>query len=166
MGRKFRSGAPPGQAMLMPADPREWLPDGHLAWRVLELAREMDLSRFGASYRRDGQGGRPYHPQMMATLLLYCYCRGRKSSREIEMATFDDVGARVICGGLHPDHSTVAGFVRRNAEAVLALLPESVKACAAEGLVSLEVVAGDGTKLKANASMAANLTREQLDAQV
>lgn len=166
MGRKFRDGSGPDQAMLMPADPREWLPAGHLAWRVLDLAGEMDLSRFGASYRPDGQGGRPYHPVMMATLLLYCYCRGRRSSREIEMATFDDVGARVICGGLHPDHSTVAEFVRRNAGAVLALLPESVKACAAEGLVSLEVVAGDGTKLKANAAMAANLTREQLDAQI
>jgi transposase len=166
MGRKFRDGSGPDQAMLMPADPREWLPDGHLAWKVLDLAGEMDLSRFGASYRPDGQGGRPYHPVMLATLLLYCYCRGRKSSREIEMATFDDVGARVICGGLHPDHSTVAEFVRRNTGAVLALLPESVKACAAEGLVSLELVAGDGTKLKANAAMAANLTREQLDAQI
>jgi transposase len=166
MGQKFRSGDSPDQVMLMPADPREWLPPGHLAWKVLDLAGEMDLSRFGASYRPDGQGGRPYHPQMMATLLLYCYCRGRKSSREIEMATFDDVGARVICGGLHPGHSTVAEFVRRNMDAVLALLPESVKACAAEGLVSLELVAGDGTKLKANAAMAANLTREQLDAQI
>jgi len=166
MSRKFRDGNGPGQAMLMPADPRQWLPAGHLAWRVLELAGEMDLSRFGARYRADGQGGRPYHPAMMATLLLYCYCRGRRSSREIEMATFDDVGARVICGGLHPDHSTVAGFVRGNLEAVCALLPESVKACAREGLVSLELVAGDGTKLKANASMAANVTREQLDAQI
>ena len=166
MGRKFRSGAAPGQAMLMPADPREWLPPGHLAWRVLEMTAGMDLSRFGARYRPDGQGGRPYHPEMMAALLLYCYCRGRRSSREIEMATFDDVGARIICGGLHPDHSTVAEFIRRNLEAVLALLPESVRACAREGLVSLELVAGDGTKLKANAAMAANLTREQLDAQI
>jgi transposase len=166
MGRKFRPGPAPGQAMLMPADPREWLPAGHLAWRVLDLAAEMDLSRFGARYRRDGQGGRPYDPAMMATLLVYCYCRGRRSSREIEMATFDDVGARVICGGLHPDHSTAAEFVRRNLEAVCALLPESVKACAREGLVSLELVAGDGTKLKANAAMSANLTAAQLDAQI
>jgi len=165
MGRKFRAGAAPGQAMLMPADPREWLPPGHLAWRVIELAGEMDLSRFGG-YRADGQGGRPYDPVMMAMLLLYCYCRGRGSSREIEMATFDDAGARVICGGLHPDHSTVAEFVRRNAGAVLALLPGSVRACAAEGLVDLGLVAGDGTKLKANAAMAGNLTREQLDEQV
>jgi transposase len=152
--------------MLMPADPREWLPPGHLAWRVLEMTAGMDLSRFGASYRRDGQGGRPYDPAMMAALLLYCYCRGRKSSREIEMATFDDVGARIICGGLHPDHSTVAEFVRRNTGAVLALLPESVKACAAEGLVDLRLVAGDGTKLKANAAMASNATAAQLDAQI
>jgi hypothetical protein len=34
---------------------------------------------------------------MPATLLLYCYCRGRRSSRQVEEATFDDVGARVIC---------------------------------------------------------------------
>src|SRR5450759_5231258 len=103
---------------------------------------------------------------MMATLLLYCYCRGRRSSREIEMATFDDVCALVTCGGLHPEHSTVAEFVRRHLEAVPALLPESVKACAREGLVSLDLVAGDGTKLKANASMASNRTAEQLDAEI
>src|ERR1035438_5561496 len=114
MGQKFRAGDGPDQVMLMPADPREWLQPVQLAWKVLSLAGEMDLSRFGASYRRDGQGGRPYHPQMMATLLLYCYCRGRRSSRETEMATFDDVGARIICGGLHPDHSMVAEFVRRH----------------------------------------------------
>jgi transposase len=166
MGQKFRSGCGPDEVMLMPADPRQWLPPGHLAWKVLDLAAGMDLSRFGAGYRGDGQGGRPYHPQMMATLLLYCYCRGRRSSREIQMATFDDVGARIICGGLHPDHSTVAEFVRQNLDAVLALLPESVRACAAEGLVDLSVVAGDGTKLKANAAMAASLTREQLQAQI
>ena len=95
---------------------------------------------------------------MMTGLLLYCYCKGLRSSREVEMATFDDVGARVICGNLHPDHATVAHFVRRHERAVCGLLPESVKACAREGLVSLEVVAGDGTKLKASASMTANVT--------
>ena len=166
MGGKFKGGNGPDQVMLMPADPRQWLPAGHLAWRVLELAAEMDLSGFGASYRADGQGGRPHDPAMMATLLLYCYCRGRRSCREIEMATHDDVGARVICGGLHPDHSTIAGFTRRNLGAISGLLPESVRACAREGLVSLDLVAGDGTKLKASAPMAANMTAAQLDAEI
>jgi transposase len=159
-------GDGPGQAWLMSPDPRDWLPGRHLAWSVLEQVAEMDLSAFENAYRGDGQGGKPYAPAVMCGLLLYCYCKGLRSSREIEMATFDDVGARVICGNLHPDHATVARFVRRHEQAVCGLLPESVKACAREGLVHLEVVAGDGTKLKASASMAANVTGEQLEAQI
>ncbi|HET6187308.1 MAG TPA: transposase [Trebonia sp.] len=166
MGRNFVTGSGPDQGWLMPADPRQWLPGRHLAWSVLEQVGQMDLSAFENRYRADGQGGKAYDPVMMTGLLLYCYCKGLRSSREIEMATFDDVGARVICGNLHPDHATVAHFVRRHEQAVRGLLPESVKACAREGLVSLEVVAGDGTKLKASASMAANVTGEQLEAQI
>jgi transposase len=166
MGQKFVSGHGPDEIMLMPADPREWLPPGHLAWKVIELAGEMDLSGFGAGYRADGQGGRPYRPRMMVTLILYCYCRGRRSARDIEGATWDDVGARIIAGGLHPDHATIARFTGRHQDAVLALLPASVKACAAEGLVGLGVVAGDGTTLKASAAMSATVTAQELDAQI
>jgi transposase len=166
MGQKFVPGHGPDEIMLMSADPREWLPPGHLAWKVIELAAEMDLSGFGAGYRADGQGGRPYGPRMMVTLILYCYCRGRRSARDIEGATWDDVGARIIAGGLHPDHATVARFTGRHQDAVLRLLPESVKACAAEGLVDLSVVAGDGTKLKASAAMSATVTAQELDAQI
>ena len=150
----------------MPADPRQWLPGRHLAWSVLGQVALMDLSAFERRYRADGQGGKAYHPAVMCGLLLYCYCKGLRSSRDIEMATFDDVGARVICGNLHPDHASVARFIRRHEQAICGLLPESVKACAREGLVSLEVVAGDGTKLKASASMDANVTPEELDAQI
>ena len=150
----------------MPADPRQWLPGRHLAWSVLEQVARMDLSAFESAYRADGQGGKAYAPAMMTGLLLYCYCKGLRSSREIEMATFDDVGARVICGNLHPDHASVARFIRRHERAVCGLLPESVKACAREGLVSLAVVAGDGTKLKASASKTANVTGQELEAQI
>jgi transposase len=166
VGRNFVAGDGPDQGWLMPADPRQWLPGRHLAWSVLEQVKEMDLSAFENAYRADGQGGKAYDPAMMCGLLLYCYCKGLRSSREIEMATFDDVGARVICGNLHPDHASAARFIRRHERAVCGLLPESVKACAREGLVHLEVVAGDGTKLKASASMAANVTGEELEAQI
>ncbi len=40
------------QVFLMPPDPRDWLPEGHLAWFVLESVEEMDLSAFYAAYRR------------------------------------------------------------------------------------------------------------------
>jgi transposase len=166
MGHRFVTGGPPDQVFLLPPDAREWLPPGHLAWAVLEQAGRVDLAAFEAGYRADGRGRPAYHPAAMVALVMYCYCKGIRSSRAIEMATFDDVGARVIMGGLHPDHATVARFVTRHEEAVKGLLVASLAACAREGLVSVDVVAGDGTKVKANASMAANATAAQLDAQI
>src|SRR5258708_24548893 len=81
----------------------------------------------------------------------------------MEMASFDDVGGRVICANLPPDHSTIHRFVTRHEQPVKGLLVASVVACSKEGLVSVDVVAGDGTKVRASASMAANVTLEDLD---
>jgi transposase len=162
MGYNFAGGGDGDQVFLMPPDPRDWLPPGHLAWAVRRVAAELDLAPFLSAYRADGQGNTAYHPRMMVALIVYCYAKGIRSSRAIEMATFDDVGARVICGGLHPDHSTNARFVTRHQEPVKGLLVQSLVACAREGLVRVDITAGDGTKVKANASMAANATAEQL----
>jgi transposase len=162
MAYNFAGGGDGDQVFLMPPDPRDWLPEGHLAWAVRRAAGELDLAPFLAAYRADGQGKTAYHPGMMVALIVYCYCKGIRSSRAIEMATFDDVGARVICGGLHPDHATNARFVTRHKEPLAGLLVQSLTACAREGLVRVDVTAGDGTKVKANASMAANVTAEQL----
>lgn len=166
MGRSFRKADSAEQGYLLPPDARAWLPRRHLAWALLDLAAELDLSGFGAGYRADGQGARPYDPVMMVTLVMYCYCKGIRSSRGIEMATFDDVGCRVICANLHPDHATVARFAGRHEQELKGLLAVSVAACAREGLVSVDVVAGDGTKVKASASMAANRTAVELDAEI
>jgi transposase len=162
MAYNFAGGGDGDQVFLMPPDPREWLPPQHLAWAMRRAAGEVDLAPFLAAYRADGQGKKAYHPRMMVALVMYCYAKGIRSSRAIEMATWDDVGARVICGGLHPDHATNARFVTRHKEPVKGLLVASLAACAREGLVRVDVTAGDGTKVKANASMAANATAEQL----
>ena len=166
MGYNFAGGGDGDQGWLLPPDPREWLPPGHLAWAMRAAVAGMDLAPFVAWYRADGQGKKAYHPALMVALVLYCYCKGIRSSRAIEMATWDDVGARVLAGNLHPDHATVARFVSRHERAVKGLLVASLVACAAQGLVSVDVVAGDGTKVKANASMAANATAQQLEIEV
>ena len=45
---------------------RDWLPERHLAWFVLDAVAGMDLGEFYAAYRRDGVGRRAYDPAMMA----------------------------------------------------------------------------------------------------
>src|SRR4051795_6742176 len=69
------------QVFLMPPDPRDWLPEGHLAWVVLGSVEQLDLAAFYASYRQDGWGRAAFEPQMMVALLLYAYARGERSSR-------------------------------------------------------------------------------------
>jgi len=46
------------QELLLPPSLREWLPDDHLAWFVLDAVAEMDLGAFYASHRDDGWGQR------------------------------------------------------------------------------------------------------------
>src|SRR5512132_671957 len=84
------------RAFLMPVDMREWLPEDHLVWLVLDAVAEMDLAVFYGDYRADGHGRAAYEPSMMVALLLYAYARGTRSSRGIARACIDDVAFRAV----------------------------------------------------------------------
>jgi len=150
------------QSFLMPPDPREWLPEGHLAWFVLGAVEQIDLCEFYASYRVDGWGRAAFEPEMMVALLLYAYARGERSSRAIERKCVEDVAYRVIAAQQAPDHSTIARFRARHEEALAALFSDVLLLCKQAGLVTVGVIAIDGTKVHANASHHSNLDYEQL----
>ena len=140
---------------LLPVCMRDWLEEGHLAWFVLDVVAELDTIML---HRRPGgcPGRPPYEPEMMVALLLFAYCCGVRSSRRIEAACRTDAAFRVICGGLVPDHATIARFVVDHERALGGLFVEGLRLCAAAGLVDLSVVALDGTKVGADASLARN----------
>jgi transposase len=150
------------QAFLMPPSLLEWVPEDHLVWTILEAVEEMDLSDFYADYRLDGHGRPAYDPKMMVALLLYAYARGNRSSRGIERACVEDVAYRVICSNLVPDHSTIAEFRVRHQAALAEVFTGVLGLCRRAGLVSVGVVAIDGTKVGANAARGANRSYEQI----
>jgi len=150
------------QAFLLPPDVREWLPEGHLAWFVIDAVAAMDLSAFYAAYREDGHGRAAYEPAMVVALVVYAYARGTRSSRAIERACEEDVAFRVIAAQQRPDHSTLSRFVERHERALAGLFGEVLGLCAQAGLARVGVVAIDGTKVHANASRDANVDYEQL----
>src|SRR3954454_16968558 len=117
MGARF-IGVDREQVFLMPPSVREWVPEGHLVWTVLDAVGELDLSAFYAVYRADGHGRPAYEPSMMVALLMYAYARGNRSARGIERACVEDVAYRVVAGNLAPDHSTVAEFRCRHEQAL------------------------------------------------
>jgi transposase len=150
------------QVYLMPPSLRDWLPHDHLVWMVLGSVEEMDLDAFYGAYRADGHGRAAYEPSMMVALLLYSYALGNRSSRGIERACREDVAYRVIAANLVPDHSTIAEFRRRHEEALAGLFGEVLVLCREAGLVSVGLVAVDGTKVSANASSMANRDYRQI----
>src|SRR5688572_20415823 len=135
---------------------RDWVPEGHLVWTVLDAVGELDLSAIYADYRDDGRGRPAYEPSMMVALLLYAYARGNRSSRGIERACVEDVVYRVVAGNLVPDHSTIAEFRCRHERPLGEVFSGVLGLCARAGLASVGVVAIDGTKIAANASTNAN----------
>src|SRR3954449_8927162 len=84
------------QAFLVPPDVREWLPEGHLAWFVIDAVASIELAAFYTAYRVDGRSRPAYEPSMMVALVLYAYARGVRSARAIERASEEDVAYRVI----------------------------------------------------------------------
>ena len=150
------------QSLLMPPSLREWLPEEHLAWFILGTVEELDVAPFYAAYRADGHGRAAHDPAMMLGVPLYAYCKGLRSSRAIERACVEDVGFRVIAANQAPDHTTIARFRARHEAALSQLFSDVLSLCADAGLVESRVVAIDGTKLRANASMDANRSYEQI----
>src|SRR6266702_1167052 len=150
------------QLLLMPPSLAEWLHADHLAWFVLDVVGELDVSAFVAAYRSDGRGGAAYEPSMMVALLVYAYCVGERSSRVIERRCREDVAFRVLAGGLFPDHVTFARFRSRHAQALAAVFVDSLRLCAEAGLVCLGAVALDGSTIGADARTAGNRTLAEL----
>lgn len=157
----------PEQPYLLPPDPREWLPEDHPAFLVHDLVARLDLSEIVNAYGDGSTGGMPpFDPHMMTRIWLYAYMQGVRSSRKVARALVDDVALRFLSGNQQPKYWALNAFRTRHRLALANLFSQSIELAARAGLVPLEHVAIDGTKLKANASKSkamsyARLTAEQ-----
>lgn len=99
---------------------------------------------------------------MMVKLLVYGYCVGKRSSRKLERATWDEVPFRLLSGNSHPDHDCIASFRKRHLMALGGIFLQVLKLCEKAGLAKLGHVAIDGTKVKANASKHKAMSYERM----
>ena len=151
MGKCFRPDTL-DQILLLPPSLQDWLPEGHLARFLADVVNSLDLGAIYASYEEDGRGQATYHPAMMVRVLLYGYCTGTYSSRQMQRETYEDVAFRYLAGDQHPDHSTLAEFRKRHLVALAELFTQALQLCQKAGLVKLGHVAVDGSKIQGNAS--------------
>jgi transposase len=158
MSRKFREWQPDA-GWLFPPSPRDWLPEEHLVYFLLDVTAQVDISPIVDHYGGEN-GGQPHlasqatktDPRMMLVLLLYSYSIGVFSSRKIRERCVTDAAFRVIVGEDIPDFRRIAEFRARHLEHLQALFLEVLVLCREAGLLKVGRLALDGTKIKANAS--------------
>jgi len=154
------------QQYLLPVNIKEWLPEDDFSHIIIDIVSVLDLSEIYSAYREDGQGAAFYSPEIMTGITLYSYVRGARSSREIEQLCKYDVGYRIVSRNSYPDHTTISRFFQKHGSTLGSLFMQILRLMNEAGIVSNNVLAVDGTKIKANASMSANMTYEKLEAAI
>jgi len=151
MTRKFRDWQPDA-GWLFPPSPRDWLPEDHLVYFLLDVTAQIDISPIVDDYVSEHGGQPPFHPRMMLVLLLYSYSVGVFSSRKIMKRCVTDAAFRVIVGKDIPNFRRIAEFRARHLKHLPALFLEVLVLCREAGLLKVGRLSLDGTKVKANAS--------------
>jgi transposase len=165
MGQSFLS-CDREQDFLLAPSVRDWLPEDHLAWFVLEVVERLDLREIYRYFRADGSGRPAHDPSMMVALIVYAYCVGERSSRQVERRCVEDVAFRVIAANRAPDHTTISRFRQRFAGPLAGLFEQVLELCQRAGMVQVATVAIDGTKMHADAGLGANRTYSAIRAEV
>ena len=98
---------------------------------------------------REGQP--PYHPRDLAGLYLYGMLNRKRSSRQLESACYNQLDVIWLLSGQRPDHSTIAAFVSEHGKMLKQLFGDVLAVGIRAGLVKLEHVAVDGSKIEADA---------------
>ena len=136
--------------MLLPECIQDWIPDNDLAHFVIDAVAALKLDQCSINHR--GTGDAQYPPEMMLSLLVYCYATGLFSSRRIERATWQNVAVRYLCANTHPDHDTLCAFRRKNGPLIQETFVKILLLAGEMKLVKMGTVSIDGTKILANAS--------------
>jgi transposase len=168
--------APPAQPRVQPVDRSQlvWHPvdverlieADHSARAIWELTGRVDLRGFYAPIAAvAGTAGRtPWDPRLLIALWLYAYSRGIGSAREIARRCAYEPAFQWLTGLEEINYHTLSDFRVAHGAALNELFAQVLGVLSAEGLVRLERVMHDGTKIKACAGADSFRREERLAA--
>jgi transposase len=153
------------QLELRASDLESLLPEDHRARLVWGYVVRQDLSLlFEAIKARGSNAGRAaIDPRILFALWLYATLEGVGSGREVARLSLEHDAYRWICGGVSVNYHAINDFRAGNAALMDELLTDNVAALAAVGAISLERVAQDGMRVRADAGAASFRRQASLD---
>ena len=167
-GLEMAPSAPPPKAEAAPALPRvkainrtqtmmrvvtveQLIEEDHPARAIWAFVGKLDLQPFYAPIEAvEGVAGRqPWDPRVLVCLWIYAYSRGIGSAREIARRGAYDPAFQWLTGMEEINYHTLSDFRVGHGDRLPELFVQVLGLLSAEGLVSLERVMHDGTKIKA-----------------
>ena len=151
------------QSQLLPARVNDYVHAENPVRFIDAFVEGLDLATAGFGRVQPKDTGRPGDdPADLLRLYIYGYLNRVRSSRRLEAETHRNLEVIWLLRGLRPDFKTIADFRRDNRAAFKAVFREFVLLCRTLDLYGRELVAVDGTRLKAVNSRDRNFTREKL----
>jgi transposase len=130
---------------------------------------KLDLRAAGFQFPKEnpqGRGRPAYAPSDLLKLYLYGYLNQLRSSRRLEAECHRNLEVLWLLRELKPDFKTIADFRKNNAAAFKAVVREFTRLCRGLDLFGGQLLAVDGTKLKASNAADRNWSQTKLDKQL
>jgi len=138
------------QQFLFPPRLQDFVPQDHDSIVINDIVEKLSLEDF---YRRIPEVGNPsYHPRLMVKIIFYALSGGLTSSREIAKRCCTDTAYMFLAAMQQPNFRTISKFRLKFADEIADLFVQIILLCQQLGLIGMEHISIDGTKIKANAS--------------
>lgn len=139
------------QILMLPPSLDELVPKGHPVRVVNDVINKINIQPLTDAY--ESKGCSSYHPQMLLKVLVYGYVSNTYSSRKLETACKENINFMWLSAMNYPDHNTINRFRGvRLKDALRKVFDQVVQLLAEEGLLSIEEVYTDGTKIESVAN--------------
>lgn len=127
------------------------------------FAEQLEMSLMGFCVAESKIEGRPaFRPQTFLKLYLYGYLNGLRSSRRLEKEAIRNVEVQWLLGGLQPNYHSIADFRKDNPKALKSTFKLFVLFLKEADLVGGELIAIDGTKVRASNSKKNNYNEKKI----
>ena len=149
------------QVWTLPPDIRDLIPSDHICYLVKSFVDEMDFSEFEIRY--DGSGHPAYHPRIIFKILIQSMLDRVRPSRSIARNVRENIVYMYLAEKLQPDFRTISDFRKENEDLIAEVFKNTVKAAKDLGVIGLEQLSIDGSKVKASASKNSVVVKDVLE---
>ena len=163
---KYILGFDRKQAVIFPQTVEEGISLENEVRFIDVFVESLDIAAMGFDVGQIENGRPAYHPKDLLKLYMYGYLNRLRSSRNLEKETKRNIEVIWLLRGLSPDHNTISNFRRDNPDGIKKVFRSTVELAKNFDLIGGKLIAGDGTKLRAQNSKKNNYNQKKIDRHV